>query len=166
MMSRSNLAFEQKEFFTADEIRYSNLRIKTSQTAPSMPLEEKTVKAKASKKQKRSSAFAMGILVVMAFLVLCRGAMITEKYDKLEEKKAYLEQLQTTNQKLQIEIDSALSLKNVEDAAVTKLNMARPEKNQTVYIKIQQDGVVEKTDNSSPTKAVTNFLGMLKAYLD
>ena len=44
--------------------------------------------------------------------------------------------------------------------------MARPEKNQTIYIKIQQDGVVEKTDSSLPTKAVTNFLGMLKAYLD
>ena len=98
--------------------------------------------------------------------MLYRGVIITEKCDTVETKRELLEQMQTTNQKTQLEIDASLNLKNVEDVAVTKLNMARPEKNQTIYIKIQQDGVVEKTDSSLPTKAVTNFLGMLKAYLD
>lgn len=161
-MSRTNLAYDEREFYTTDK-RFSNLRIKTVQTKKA----EEPQKAVAKKTRKKSSlSFPVILLVLMAFLVLYRGVIITEKCDTVETKRELLEQMQTTNQKTQLEIDASLNLKNVEDVAVSKLNMARPEKNQTVYIKIQQDGVVEKTDSSLPTKAVTNFLGMLKAYLD
>ncbi|MBR2500594.1 MAG: cell division protein FtsL [Clostridia bacterium] len=161
-MSRTNLAYDEREFYTQDKY-YSNLRIKTVQAKT---IEEPQKVAAKKTRKKTSLSLPVILLVLMAFLVLYRGVIITEKCDTVETKRELLEQMQTTNQKTQLEIDASLNLKNVEDVAVTKLNMARPEKNQTIYIKIQQDGVVEKTDSSLPTKAVTNFLGMLKAYLD
>lgn len=170
-MVRSNLAYDETKFGYAysavpEREHTSNLRIRTAPKTKTSQKIKQAPKSKAKIKAHKKANLALVLLAAVAFLVLCRGVMITEKSDRLETKKEELKAITTANQKTQIEIDSALNLKNVEDVATNRLNMARPEKHQTVYIKIEQDDVVEKTDGAGAKEAVTEFFGMLKAYLD
>lgn len=143
----------------------SKVRIK-SVRSEGMGTEGKTQSRKA-RKTKKSAVLTILVIAVAAFLVLCRGVIITEKCNEIDKKKSELENTITTNQKMQLEIDKSLNLKNVEEIATNKLNMARPEKYQTIYIKIQQQDFVEKT-NGSPDRinAFVDFFDTLKVYLD
>lgn len=168
-MAKSNLAYNETEFnYSAypDFERNSNLRIKPVKEETSINKAVIAKKNKAKAKAHKKANLALVLMAVIAFMVLCRGVMITEKIDKIEEKKELLNRTIAQNQKTQIEIDSALNLKNVEEIATGRLNMARPEKHQTVYIKIEQQDGVEKTDTPDAVDAVSNFFGALKAYLD
>ena len=167
-MARGNLAYDENIYSygyntVIDTERKSNIRIKSvKKTAP-----KEAVKAVPKTKRKaKKTNFALVMLVAIAFMVLCRGVAITEKTDLLERKHKELEAILAANEKTQIEIDSALNLKNVEDKAVNELNMARPEKHQTVYIKIDQQDVVEKTEKTNNASHAIGFFGTLKAYLD
>lgn len=179
-MAKSNLAYDEQRYnynrlsyghnmnyaTEAERERYSNLRIRPAQQITVEKARKQTSKTRVKPKKKSAINVLLVVLAIAAFFVLCRGVMITEKFEDVEAKRGLLKEMQTTNQKTQIEIDSALNLKNVEDVAQNRLNMGRPEKHQTVYIKIAQDDVVEKTDHSSPVEAVGDFFGSIKAYLD
>lgn len=168
-MAKSNLAYKETEFeFMAipEYERNSNLRIRTVKTTDTEKTVRTAKKTKSKAKLHKRTNLALFLLAAVAFLVLTRGVMITERIDRIEEKRDALNQMIASNQKAQIEIDSALNLKNVEEIATQRLNMARPEKNQTVYIKIEQKDSVEKKETPDAVDAVTNFFGALKAYLD
>ena len=45
------------------------------------------------------------------------------------------------------ELEESIDLTSVEEAAVNRLGMQRPSKNQTVYVNIKQDDVCELTAN-------------------
>lgn len=169
-MARGNLAYDETkygyEYNTAlQPKRSSNIRIKPVRNTT--PEETVKVATKAKKKtQSKKINTALVMLVAVAFMVLCRGVAITEKTDLLEKRKGDLDKIIAANQKTQIEIDSALNLKNVEQIATNELNMARPEKYQTVYIKVEQKDMVEKTEGNENSNPVTGFFSSLKAYLD
>ena len=169
-MARSNLAYDELNFgyeYNAVPKREhsSNLRIRHVQNDE--PEKSKPAnKIRTNAKAKKRANLSLVLLALAAFLVLCRGVAITEKSDQLDKRRKELDAIITSNQKAQIEIDSALNLKNVEEIASTRLNMARPEKNQTIYIKIAQNDFVEKTDAANAQDAVSDFFGALKAYLD
>jgi len=171
-MAKSNLAYNESHFVYSDygatvrEERRSNLRIKPVRKTDIKETVSAANKPRTKAKAKKKSNLALVVLAAVAFLVLCRGVMITEQIDRVEKKRAELNALTTANEKTQIEIDSATNLKNVEEIATTRLNMARPEKNQTVYIKIEQPDVVEKIDGSGNVDSVSDFFGTLQAYLD
>lgn len=167
-MAKSNLAYNHENYSYGYAVptkkNSSNLRIKSVQKQTTVKENKKT--AKVIKKNKNGEKLLIVVLAALAFMMLVRGVAITKRHDEISAKKAELEKLQTTNQKMQIEIDSALNLKNVEEIAVNELNMSRPEKHQTVYIKIAQDDVVEKTNSSKVKGAIDDFFGTVKAYLD
>ncbi len=168
-MAKSNLAYKETELsYVAVPVtnRNSNLRIRAVKNESADSRQGTARKAKSKAKLHKKTNVALVFLAAIAFFVLSRGVMITEKIDRIEEKRANLNQMIALNQKTQIEIDSALNLKNVEEIATQKLNMARPEKYQTVYIKIDQQEGVEKTETPDAVDAVNNFFGALKAYLD
>lgn len=168
-MAKSNLAYKETEFsymVMPETERNSNLRIRSVKTQNKVENEKTVRKTKSKAKLHKKTNLSLFFLAVIAFLVLSRGVMITEKIDRIEEKREALNKMIASNQKTQIEIDSALNLKNVEEIATQRLNMARPEKHQTVYIKIDQKDSVEKTESPDAVDAVSNFFGTLKAYLD
>ncbi|MGN1059643.1 MAG: hypothetical protein ACI4QW_04350 [Clostridia bacterium] len=161
MNSRSNLAYEHHtaiEYPAQSPQKQSNVRIRVSKK-----------KQQAAQKRERALGIVKILLVVScAFVVLYRGVMITDKCAAVDAKKAELEALVTSNEKLQFEIDRSLDLKNVEAIAQNELGMRRAEKYQTVYIDLEQVDYVEKTAKSefSPASRVAEFITGLTAYLD
>jgi len=137
--SRSNLAYEQNVEHAYRPQHNSNVRIHVSNK-------------KAPARHKNSQfASIIRILVVacLAFTVLYRGVLITDKTTVIAEKQANLQALIASNEKLQVEIDRALDLNNVETIARTELGMRPAEKYQTIYLDLEQVDFVEKTAGSS-----------------
>ncbi len=117
----------------------SNLRIHTATKASEV----------AHKKSHSVKFSSIAIVVLFAFLVLCRGVMITDKSAGIDKKRNELNALITSNEKLQVEIDRSLDLDKVEAIAIGELGMRRAEKYQTVYVDLEQTDFVEKTAKGS-----------------
>ena len=160
MNSRNNLAYdplyspEQPERQTRTQ---SNIRIKVSK--------------KTQSNQKHANAVGLVKLVLLAtfaFVVLFRGVMITDRSAIVNQKAEEYQNLVTTNEKLQFEIDRSLDLDNVEYIARNELGMRRAEKYQTVYINIEQTDYVEKyvKNKFNPLETLKLSAGNLLAYLD
>lgn len=162
MNSRTNLAYDhcmEAPYSVGLPKEQSNVRIRVS------------AKTKEQAVTKKAHALGLGkilIVALFAFLVLCRGVMITDKSAAVAEKKAELNALITSNEKLQVEIDRALDLKNIEAIAVNELGMRRAEKYQTVYVELAQADFVEKTvrkDYLSSGRTADAVTGIV-AYMD
>ena len=138
MNSRTNLAYDDlmtAPYSSRMPYEQSGLRIHTSTKA-----------SEVTRKKTHSVKFSgIAIVAVFAFLVLCRGVMITDKSADLDRKRNELNALITSNEKLQVEIDRSLDLDKVEAIATTELGMRRAEKYQTVYVDLEQTDFVEKT---------------------
>ncbi len=143
---------------------------------PYAPNTNPNVRIKVSNKKQRAAqkrAHIMSLLKIagvmcLAFLVLYRGLMITDRNSAVEKKQEALAALVTSNEKLQFEIDRSLDLKNVETIARDELGMRRAEKYQTVYLDLEKSDYVEKVakDEFSFLNQVGDFFGGLLAYLD
>ncbi len=146
-----------------------NIRIKTSPQP-----KKQTGKAQTLKKQKQqakarvTTLLSAALLIVAAFLVLYRGVLITETTNAIEKKEKQLSNLVATNERVKMEIEHALDLKTVENAAVERLGMNRPEKYQTVYVDLNQVDHVEKISkgNIGEESKLFAFFGKAKEYLD
>jgi len=140
------------------------------------PQTSNNLRIKVSKKQNRADARRAGfigvskimLVVSLAFVVLLRGVMLTDKTATVEKKQAELQALIASNEKLQVEIDSALDLDKVEDIARNELGMHPAEKNQTIYINLEQVDYVERVAGShfSLFDGMKSFLAGLVAYFD
>lgn len=138
MNSRTNLAYDVSvtaPYSPRVSYEQSNLRIHTSTKASET----------AHKKAHSVKFSSIAIVVVFAFLVLCRGVMITDKSADIDRKRTELNALITSNEKLQVEIDRSLDLDKVEAIAINELGMRRAEKYQTIYVDLEQTDFVEKT---------------------
>lgn len=105
-------------------------------------------------KQKKETNKNRVLIVCYVFMVILSavfmiGKNVTEyesslKIKSLQKELAELESY--TSQKL-FELEENIDLTSVEEAAVNRLGMQRPTKNQTVYVNIKQDDVCELTAN-------------------
>ena len=98
----------------------------------------------------------MLLLCVVAFAVLFRYSAIVERDHQLETLKEEYNAIADENKRLQVEIDSALNLNNVEQIAMSQLGMAKPEKYQTVYVNIKGDDYVEMEEEAEETPSEGN----------
>lgn len=169
MNTRTNLAYDNRLYDHADQVvsypayspyhTSSNVRIKV----PS-----KKVNRVAERRAHTAVIARVLLIAAFAFVVLLRGVMITDRCASVEKKKAELEALVASNEKLQVEIDRALDLDKVEAIARDELGMRRAEKYQTVYLNLAQTDFVEKTakDKSTSGTQIGTFLNGALAYLD
>ncbi len=161
MNARSNLAYYNDYATTypsATPQTSNNLRIKVSKK-----------QNKAAVRRANCIGVAKIMLVVsLAFVILLRGVMLTDKTATVEKKQAELEALIASNEKLQVEIDRSLDLNKVENIARNELGMHPAEKNQTIYINLEQVDYVERVAGShfSLFDGMKSFLGGLVAYFD
>ena len=96
------------------------------------------------------------LLCVVAFAVLFRYSAIVERDHQLETLKEEYNAIADENKRLQVEIDSALNLNNVEQIAMSQLGMAKPEKYQTVYVNIKGDDYVEMEEEAEEAPSEGN----------
>ncbi|MBE7042976.1 MAG: hypothetical protein E7399_05720 [Ruminococcaceae bacterium] len=93
------------------------------------------------------------LICVFAFLILFRYSAIVERDHELSVLKQERDAITDENKRLQVEIDSALNLDNVERVAMNELGMGKPEKYQTIYVNIQGDDYVEVAEEVEESTA-------------
>lgn len=119
---------------------------------------ENNEKSKTSKKQKKPAinmsntetkiGSVLTIIAVSALAVVMLGAVIysfdrrNTMYNKVSELNHELNLAEAENVRLQSELDSKMSAKNVEDYAENVLGMQKIDSSQIQYIEIQTDDVV------------------------
>ena len=97
------------------------------------------------------------LVCVAALLILFRYSAIVERDHRLELLKEERNAILDENKRMQVEIDSALNLDNVERIAMIELGMGKPEKYQTVYVNIQGDDYVEVAEETEETAEGKQF---------
>jgi len=116
--------------------------------------EEALLKRKKENRAKARAArakFHRTIICCMSIFALCAGFMISrnvaayESKQNVEKLQKELNQLKEYSSQKAFELDKSIDLDTVEEVAITRLGMIRPEKYQTVYVNIKQDDVTEVT---------------------
>ena len=92
------------------------------------------------------AALAVGILIVVTMLY--SRAVLTELSQQVASKYNELEELKSENIRLQAQLESAVSLRNIEEYATQRLGMSAMDKQQVTYINLSEGDQIELTDQS------------------
>ncbi len=151
----------------------NNFEEKTAGVTETESTEPKKKQKKAGKKQsinmsntETKSGSVFSIVVVSALAVVMFGAVIysfdrrNTMYNKVSSLNNELNIAEAENVRLQSELDSKMSAKNVEDYAENVLGMQKIDSSQIQYIEIQTDDVV-----NIPTQD-EGFFAKVKRFFD
>jgi len=101
--------------------------------------------------------FCFGI----AFYVLLRYVAINEASSRVNDLKQQLASLESANQQAQIKLESSINLKKVEEMAINKLGMCKPDKYQIVYINVQNRDHAEIVEHEQKEKKSTGAFAVI-----
>lgn len=107
---------------------------------PQIVKRQKKSKAQLKREARTTNAKAFRVIGITCFLLLAFGilimgrAQLTEKSDQLAKMEKQLSIAQSENTRLNMELDSRVSLNNVETYARDVLGMAKQEKYQIEYV--------------------------------
>jgi len=108
------------------------------------PYEENAVlkskkKARSNAKLKSKIVFNIFIIFGMCAIIMFRYAQISQlNYDSNKLSKQHVT-IQNENKRISIEIEKAMSLKNIREVAENNLNMHKPDKSQIVYVNVPRE---------------------------
>lgn len=102
---------------------------------------KKAQKAKMKPKAKIVLYVAIGFAVL--FGISYRNSLITENFNKKENLKEELSSIQKENEQLKVNIESSLSLTNIEKQAKELLGMQKLDNKQKVYISLPKKDYIE-----------------------
>lgn len=103
---------------------------------------------------RRSPMKAVSVLLIAFFAMLpvvaliAINARITEVNERIMEVDTKISRVTGDNTRLELELERMMSIKNVEDYAVTELGMQKLSRSQIEYIKLNQEDKIE-VDNKS-----------------
>ncbi len=112
----------------------------------------------------RKRAQAMSALKLLAVVVLVAAVVITMLYSRavltelnqqISEAQARLAEEQSENTRLTAELESKISLRNVEEYATQTLGMSSMDKQQVTYVDLSEGDKIELT-NESPKKTLAD----------
>jgi cell division protein FtsL len=128
---------------------------------------DKPAKAARNAENTFANILCLVIGLALAFVLLTRAAVITQKAHELDDKKAEVAVLRDRITKKQMELESKIDLKTVEHIARVKLGMRRAEKFQTVYIcSAREDrGEVVKPSRTGLLASIRHFTGNMLEYI-
>ena len=95
------------------------------------------------------SVIAAAVLGLVIYSLDKRNTM----YNKVSAKNHELSLVEADNVRLQSELESSISAKNVEDYAKNVLKMQKIDSSQITYIKVQQGDVVNRPEKEKGIKA-------------
>ena len=104
---------------------------------------------------KVAAVIAIGVAVVV--MMLYYRAVLTELTLQISSERTKLNEEISEGTRLAAELESKVSLRNVEEYATQKLGMAPLDKSQITYINLAGEGAIRRTDKA-PDKAPTQVL--------
>ncbi len=97
-------------------------------------------------------AFMVMVVAVLAMLpivsLIAINARITELNKEIMDLDTEISRVTGDNLRLELEIEGMMSIKNVEDYAITELGMQKLSRNQIEYIQLNQEDKIEVSNNS------------------
>ncbi|MBO4897259.1 MAG: hypothetical protein J5590_03070 [Clostridia bacterium] len=147
---------------------YGTSALKIEKTEPRKKVKRGTAK-KVSKKYVRSNMLGILVVTSLAFLLLARYAIITEKTTRLTKLRAEYETANSMVVQKEFDLEREVDLQKIEEIATTKLGMQRPEKNQMVYITMDNSDYTEKAESVDASRggffaSVTGGLNNIVEY--
>lgn len=131
---------------------------------------ERNISVKNNKNQQRGMAVKGFLLAVCSLLLLScfiyAKVQLNEVYNDISAAKKTNELLQSENVRMQSELETKMSMKNVEDYAENILGLEKLDKSQIVYMEVQSDSVTEvKTEEKSFFVKVRDKFNDLLEYI-
>ncbi|MBC3517051.1 hypothetical protein H8K20_11665 [Neobittarella massiliensis] len=123
---------------------------------------------KNEKPQPKKKGAPAGKVLLAAIAICVTGLMIysrvvlTELGDQLSTAKDNLATLTSTTKQLDMQLETRMSLKNVEQYASTQLGLVRVDSKQVEYVDLEQQNKIEVSEEKSP---VASFFGGLAAKI-
>lgn len=117
-------------------------------------------KAKNREELKRKASFVFYIVFgfSLLFTIGYRDSIINERFNKKENLKSELAEIQKTNEQLEVTLENELNLTGVEKVAKEELGMSKLNNNQKVYVNLPKKEYVEsRVETISTTQKQTGF---------
>ncbi|MGN1481446.1 hypothetical protein [Porcipelethomonas sp.] len=103
-----------------------------------------TMKVTPPKRGSASKVFIIALSALLVFFCVIYGKVETNRiYRQISDANQKLESVQSENVRLQSELESKMTLKNVEDYAVNVLGLQKLDNSQIKYVQTQTDDIVE-----------------------
>ena len=153
--NRTNLAYEIE--ISGEEMRSENTESRISET-------------KKAKKKKSYSGFLLFICSVYIIgsiaSLLFKTATVNEKKNELESIKKQYEEVLNENKKIEVELNSEVDLRKVEDIAIARLDMNKPKSSQIVYVNTNPNdyGEVVEPDEDAVKENRGIFGSIIKTF--
>lgn len=112
-------------------------------------------KAKAAGKRqsiKLANILRVALCFVVAFVIVNGYVKINEAYNEIAQLEEKYNKVVATNQDLQVKIDKAVDLEQLQSIANEKYGMVRPERYQMFYVDMEQGDVAETYADREDTK--------------
>lgn len=128
---------------------------------------KKQVKPKAKKKLKVEAKVIVYIAIgfMILFAISYRNSVINEKFAEIKKLKSNLAAIEKENDQLEVNIESSLNLKTIEQSAKELLGMQKLENSQSVYVNLPKQDYIEPAseeivtgDNVSIWEKIINFI--------
>ena len=113
--------------------------------------------AKKNKKEHKRTVLYIGVAFSILFAISYRNAIISESFKQTKELKSQLATIQKENEQLEVNIESSLNLKNIEQAAKTELGMSKLDSSKTVYINLPRQDYVESASEEVKLEEKKNW---------
>ncbi len=130
---------------------------KTTTTNKNKPkiVEKKKVNSNKKKKKHINQQIKVVEYVILGFIILLaisyRNSLITESFNKKEQLKSDLAVIEKENQQLEVNIQNALNLSNIEKAAKENLGMKKLDSTQKRYVSLPKKDYVEPASEQITT---------------
>lgn len=125
---KNNLAYEESTARELDKAQIKRIRTNYNPRKKALPL--------------KVFLLAAAVCTLLCFMIAGK-LKEADLYNQLSTTTAQLELLNSENVKMQSEIQSMTSTKNVEDYAENVLGLEKIESSQIEYISVQQDTVIQ-----------------------
>ena len=109
---------------------------------------EKSISVISNKNPKGAAVKGFLLAVCSMLLLLCfvyAKVEVSEIYNDISDTKKSIELLASENVRMQSELETKMSMKNVEDYAENYLGLTKLDKSQITYMEVQSDSVIEVT---------------------
>lgn len=116
---------------------------KTTARKTNKSSKKKTVRENQIRKQKRKAIKYLIIGFVILFGISYRNSQIDESFEKVQDLKKELADVEKQNAQLEISIENGLNLNNLEQEAKEQLGMQKLNSKQTTYITLPKTDYIE-----------------------
>lgn len=125
-------------------------------------------------RSKKKELLARMVIVSLVTMLICAvgflysRVMVIYAANEVNQLKNELATISSANNKKSMEIERSIDLKKVEEIAISKYNMQRPDKNQTVYVNVTQQDYAEvvKPEGINIFKTASGGIKKVLAYLN